>query len=98
MAFTLNWATKTILFSDIEVFGQAQILKDTPIGATAKFNNHNVKIKFTYDWYYTATYEIIINRPITELNSNTTNVPVTLNGDDSDGAVFNNVKFNCSVL
>ena len=97
MEFSINHETSTITFTNIDYFSQANILKNEPFGATIKYQN-SIDIKFNYHWYYTASYHLVIKKPITELAPNAINVPLILNGDDSDGAIFNNVKFDCTVL
>jgi len=97
MEFVINHVTSTITFTNIDYFAQANILKNEPFGATINYQN-NIDIKFNYHWYYTASYHLVIKKPITELTPNSVNIPLILNGDDSDGAIFNNVKFDCAVL
>ena len=55
MAFTWNESTATIQFSDISAFGSADMLSNVAFGATL---NSGKTLRFEYNWYYTAGYEL----------------------------------------
>lgn len=86
LSFVLNMSTHTITFKDIGAFGEAQILANTPFGATIAASANSTEVQFEYDWYYTAHYNLILN--------NSTN-KLTLSGQDDDGSFFNKAVFAC---
>lgn len=55
-------------------------------------------LAFSYDWYYTANFEIkFTGRPIYQYDKGQI-APVELTFDDSDGARANSEHFNCLKL
>lgn len=92
--FTLNTTTNTINFTDTQALGSAEIAVNTPIGMQTDYKDKAMMIHVEYNWYYTAQYDLTLNNYPAKENSP---LKLTLNGDDDDGAFFNNVQFTCLV-
>jgi hypothetical protein len=90
-AFSLSPDRHVITFDDITYFGAAQILADAPFGVTIE--DGGKLLRFTYDWYYEAEYELRLQRPYWE----TGRTGLSLSFDDSDGAFVDDEPFSCSV-
>lgn len=94
LSFNISTDTKTIVFSNIDYFGNAQIIKDTPFGAT--INDKMNTVEFSYDWYYSADYKLVFTEKPFYYYTKNEIADLELSFDDSDGASVDKEKFSCS--
>ena len=92
--FDVSTDRKIIVFSNIDYFGNAQILKDSPFGVT--INEKMNTLNFTYDWYYSAVYKLVFTAKSFYQYTKNEIADVELSFDDSDGASADKEKFSCT--
>ena len=90
--FKLNRSTSVAVFLNKEAMARAELPVSEPIAALISDN----EIKITYRWYFTAEYMLTFDKVVGALKAGDT-VAMLLDGDDNDGFMFNNVRFNCTV-
>lgn len=93
---TVNKSANTILVSDAEAFGFAQILVNVPMGMKIEYGEDFQKIHFEYNWYFNAEYDLTLHSSPVDLKKGS-KLSATLSGDDYDGAFFDEEKFECVV-
>ena len=98
MSFEVDYSSYTIKFTNIEFFGQANILKNKAMGAEFPRAKTGFKIHFTYSWYYDANYDIEFDQSVDKLVKKGNVSTALVSGDDDDGASFNEVRFTCKTI
>jgi hypothetical protein len=95
LAFTVNAASKKIAFSDVKAFGNAHIQKKKSLDIDTQNNDaYSSELQFSYNWYFTARYELKFDKNLQGLKSGQ-EVGALFSGDDFDNNNFNELALNC---
>jgi hypothetical protein len=90
--FTLNRSTQVAVFTQTSAIGSAQMPLNEPIAALID----GPKLNITYDWYFTAEYELSFPKSVRALKAGD-KADMHLSGDDDDGFIANDKLFACTV-
>lgn len=91
--FHISIERKVIVFSNINYFGGANILKDTPFGISIE--DQSKKFNFSYEWYYTAEFQInFIDQSIYNYKKGDI-AKAAISFDDGDGSSIDKDELLC---
>ncbi len=93
LIFTLTPSINSVSFSNITIFGIAEMIPDIPLGST--FTKHNT-LRAEYHWDYVTSIDIEFPKQVLEFKNGDTTV-IKFSFDDGDGVYLDDESLQCSV-
>lgn len=95
--FTIDASVRTVTFTNIQAFGSAKMLANTPFGYDAEvFNKYGTILGITYDWGHIVEYNLQFDEILAKLKPDQTSA-AKLRANSLDGSKFDDVRLTCQL-